>query len=220
MLWALLQPAVLAGLITAFALGLLLRRSVHYLCAAPWRIRSAGYVDRALFNPRRDIDPYGVVASLVCGIGWGASIYLQNRRQRHALWLAPMVVLLCSQLVFVLYRACGLSQMTLRLVIPSDVIRGIPAPAFTQYVLTLGVGLLAFGLLCLVPLPPLDGWALLKQWAQHRGSGLVRATHWLQDMHLGVVILLVASLFSIFDGLPLLLYLLDILATPILHIWA
>jgi hypothetical protein len=74
----------------------------------------------------------------------------------------------------------------------------------------------------LVPLPPLDGWSVLARRMGSRPSpGFAKAAHWLDDNHIGVVILLIGLALPIGGGATaVLLFLFDLISYPIFALWA
>jgi hypothetical protein len=89
-----------------------------------------------------------------------------------------------------------------------------------QFLLHFAVALLAAGLLALVPLPPLDGWALVLRAAGPRPSpGFAKAQHWLDENNVGVVILLIGIALPLV-GSALVLYVLGIVAYPVFLLWS
>ena len=87
-----------------------------------------------------------------------------------------------------------------------------------QVLLSLGVGLLTFGLLALIPIPPLDGFGVLYNALRRPGAGMQWMRLWFEDKNIGVVILLALSLFPF--GAPFLLDVLDILGVLFLRAWS
>lgn len=222
MLWAIGQPAGFAGLLVAFLAGLALRAvAIRLTC------RALGLaVGRAsmLPHPRRDIDPFGAVAAALGGTGWGHGVdadELPRHRGRRALVYAagPVVTLLAAQLAFAGYRAAyPEGRFALLINQPSDVLRGALAPsAGAQLLLSVAVGLLCFGLLALVPLPPLDGFGLLWTAMRRPTPAGLRVRHWLADNNVGVAALLVLLIFPF--GAPLLHLLFDLVGTPLMRMW-
>jgi Zn-dependent protease len=208
-LWALGQPAAAIGLIGAFMLGLGIRATAQRCCA-----RWLG--DRVPLrpNPRTDIEPLGAVAVLVGGTGWGRGFPGGPRRRWLVLLAGPCSVLLASQLFLAAFCVVyPLDRDALRLNRPSDVLHGVVAPTMAeQLVLSVAVGLLCFGLLTLVPVPPLDGYRLLRLVWGLAGDGPPVADR------LGVVALLVLLIVPIGTD-PLLLVVLDRIGAPLLRLW-
>jgi hypothetical protein len=67
-LYALLQPVALIGLLTGYLLAVFIRAAVQHILAGrgPMAMRRQPPLD-----PRRDIDPYGALGALLGGTGWG-----------------------------------------------------------------------------------------------------------------------------------------------------
>jgi Zn-dependent protease len=212
-LWALGQPAAAVGLICAFVLGLGLRAVAQRSCA-----RWLGDRLAVRPSPRTDIDPLGALAVLVGGTGWGrraAVAPASLRRRALVLAAGPVAVIGASQVALAAFRVAYPNDLeALRLNRPSDVLRGVIAPTMAeQLVLSVAVGLLCFGLLALVPVPPLDGYRLLRLvW------GLDGEAPAVADQ-LGVVALLILFLVPI-GGTPPLLTALDWFGAPLLGLWA
>ena len=199
MLWALAQPAAMAGLMTAFAIGVGLRAAVARIFGV--------FGDRVSTR----LDPLGVVAACFCGTGWGRpSAVPRTRREWWAVAAGPGAVLLASQLAFVAYhRAYPGMGLPLRLYRPSDVLRGAAAPTHAaQLMLSVAVGLLCFGLLALLPVPPFDGHRLITT------PGAVPP--WERLAAIAVLVLLIVPV----AGRPPLLMALDTVAGPLVRVWA
>ncbi|MGH3731027.1 MAG: hypothetical protein ACRDTU_20080 [Micromonosporaceae bacterium] len=222
MLFALLQPAALAGLLLAFGLGLAVRVSVQvWLAARLLRHR----VGSALPQPRRDIDPFGAIAAVLGGTGWGREAPLpesgwlvgQVRQRATVLIAGPLAVIVLGMLVLFGHRyGFGGGQMLSGY--PSDVLRGSPGPPLEQVVVSFGVGLLCFGVLAFVPLPPLDGWGLLWLAFRRPGETAQKVQFWLGERNLGMLALLVLLIYPI--NTPLVHRLLDLLVHPLISLAA
>ena len=221
MLFALGEPFVFLGLLLSFLLALALRAVAIRLTA-----RTLGLVDRreALApRPREDVDPFGAVAAAVGGPGWGRMIDVdevprfRGRGRAAMVFLAgPVVVLLAAQLALLAFvLAYPGTLIDLRV---SDILRGLfSAPIGAQMLLGLAGGLLAFGLLALIPMPPLDGFGLLWSAQRAPGPGMQGYRLWFQDKNIGVVVLLVACFFPL--SAPLILLPVDLIGTVFLRLW-
>ncbi|GGL16483.1 hypothetical protein [Mangrovihabitans endophyticus] len=223
MLFALGQPVAFAGLLLAFLLALLIRAYAVRLTA-----RSLGLThEREPVTPRlrEDVDPFGAVAAAVGGAGWGKSVSVdevprfRGRGRAAAVFLAgPLAVLLAAQLFFLAFvlvypDAFGLSALRL-----SDVLRGQFGGDFgAQFLLAVACGLTGFGLLALVPMPPLDGFGALWSAQRRPGPGMHGYRLWFEEKNIGVVVLLAFSFFPL--GQPLLLLPLDAVGTLSLRLW-
>jgi hypothetical protein len=223
-LWALGRPVAFAGLLTAFLLALGIRAVAIRLTA-----RLVGLAPRhepVGLRPREDVDPFGAVVAALGGTGWGRTVDVdevprhRGRGRTAAVFAAgPLCVLIAALLAFagyvVLYPATG----ALELYRPSDVLRGIvDETMLAEFLLSLAVGLLCFGLLALVPTPPLDGFGLLHSAFLHPGPGFQWARLWLGDKNIGVALLLLFALFP--TSYPILLVLIDLVGTPLMRLWA
>ncbi len=222
MLFAIGQPAALLGLLIAFLLALTLRIVAMRLTA-----RALGLEDRRgslLPRPREDIDPFGAVAAAVAGTGWGRAVDI-DAKPRWASRGRRLAVVAAGPLTPLVVGLIGLTAY--KLAYPDSVmiggastaLRGAYAPSLAgQLLLSIAMGLLCFGLLNLIPLPPLDGFALLWLSMRHIGAAGERARHWLVDNNIGVVVLLLMVFFPLMS--PFLYLFIDLLAAPFLWVWA
>jgi len=202
-LWALAQPAAVLGLVTAFMTGTLVRAYAQWAAARLLRLPIPAV--------RVGIEPVGVIAAVLSGTGWGSPAPpARTGRSRLAVLAGPAAVLLASQVVLGAYRETfPEDSLILELNRPSDVLVGAITPTTTaQLLLSVGVGLLCFGLVALLPLPPMDGYRLL---------GLAPAGRTLEQ--LGGVALLILLVVRIADQPPLIV-LLDAVGGPVLRLWA
>jgi hypothetical protein len=218
MLWALGQPAALVGLLIAFLLALVIRHTAQHLTEWVLNWSTSHYPNEHItqrphwFNLKRDVDPFGAVAVAIAGVGWGRS---PSVRRRISVIAGPLAVFIAAQLVFLSYRLSSQPRSSLDLLTSTDVLHGAPGEVSEQLLLSIAVGLLAFAIFALVPLPPLDGWTLLRH-----NKPASKASYWLAEQNIGVAILLGSLLLPILNGTPPALYLLDLIVTPIMRAWA
>lgn len=221
MLFALGEPVAFVALLLAFLLALAIRAVAVRLTA-----RALGLADRRepiAPRPRDDIDPFGAVAAAVGGMGWGKPLSVDeiSRRQgrgRAAVVFAagPLACILLAQALFATYVLL-FPENLLAVLNVSDVLRGIELPMAEQVLLSLAVGLLSFGLLALIPTPPLDGFGILWSALRLPGQGAQQMRLWLEDKNIGVLILLVCCFFPL--SYPFLLMILDALGVLFLRLW-
>ncbi|HEY1177132.1 MAG TPA: hypothetical protein VGF17_13330, partial [Phytomonospora sp.] len=85
MIYALGQPAALAGLVAALVLGLGIRHVTQALAA-----HGAGRATATAVLPqwRRDLDPVGLIAAALGGTGWGAPPPVTGLPRPRAVWTA------------------------------------------------------------------------------------------------------------------------------------
>ena len=230
MLFALATPVAFAGFVISFLLAVVVRAMALRLTA-----RAVGLEPRRVrigFDPRHDVDVFGVVACLIGGMGWGKGIEVDDLpsyrgRGRKAMVYAsgPLAVLVLSQLVLLAFAlAFPEYRAVLSAASPYDVKTGLlislssaPAGAAAEILVAIGIGLFTFALFDLIPLPPLDGWGLLWCCLKQPGPSAQTARLWLVEKNLGVVLLFVLQLFP-FGGLAWVL--LDPIGSPLLGIWA
>jgi hypothetical protein len=222
-IFALAQPASLVGLLLAFLTALVLRAVVQRILARRL-LRTAG--ERPLFQMTRDADVFGFVGALFGGTGWGRPApipdYYAGRRPHDAgrraivLLAAPVLLIALGEAILVAYLASA--EGIAWVLSPRNVLVGLPGAPVDQVVLSFAMGLLCFGILDLVPLPPLDGWGLLRLAMRHEGTGMQKASHWLVDQNIGTAILVIGML-PLFGGVGLWVIVLDALATPLLLPW-
>jgi len=223
-LFAIGRPAAFTGLLLAFLLGLVLRAIALRLAARALRLAN----DRGpLLRPREDLDPFGAVAALVGGTGWGRAVdvdamprWASRGRRAAAVAAGPLTPLVAGLLGLTAYRLFFPQwRAALAFFDASTVLRGAPLTSLlAQFVLSLVVGLICFGLLALIPLPPLDGFSLMWIAQRYPNAAAQKARYWLAENNIGVVILLLLVFFPL--SAPMLHFFLDLMAAPLLWIWA
>lgn len=221
MLRALGSPPSFAGLLVGFLIALVAQTYAQAGAARMLGDRAAlrrvgGF--RRVGDLRRVLDPFGAVAAVLAGPGWGVTpeIPLRSRgRLAIALLVGPVVVALLGALALAGYIAAGGSRLSLAGAGITDVLGGVSLPAGQAFLVSLGLELLAMAVLALVPLPPLPGWRLLEL-ASTGSLGWQRARHYLVDNNLGVLALLVLLILPLGGSHPPLLIILDSVTGSIL----
>jgi Zn-dependent protease len=222
-LFALGQPVAFAALVVSFLLGVVLRAIAIRLTA-----RSLGLAERheqVAPRLREDLDPFGAVAAAIGGMGWGKMLSVDDvprwrGRGRAALvFLAgPLTCIVLAELLLATFVTL-FGDAELQFLAPADVLLGLGGGSVGQEVLlSLAVGLLCFGLLALIPIPPLDGFGALNCALRKPGPSMQWMRLWLEEKNFGVVILVLLSLFPI-PG-PVLLQIVNLLAMPFLGVWS
>jgi hypothetical protein len=175
-------------------LGLLLRAFAIRITGRTLRLTERG--EPVSPRPREDVDPFGAVAAAIGGMGWDKPISVDEVPRYHGRGRAaavfasgPLLCILVSQLLFATYVIL-FTDNPLSVLNVSDVLHGAALPLGQQVLLCLAVGLLAFGLLALIPMPPLDGFGILWSALRQPGAGAQRMRLWLEDKNIGVLILL------------------------------
>lgn len=222
MLFALGHPIALIGLLAAFLLGLVLRALAIRISARALKLSHAR--DSVAPRLREDIDAFGAVAAAIGGTGWGKVLDVDEvprfaGRGRAALVFAsgPLVTIVTSQVVFLVYALLYPSSSLLGIGVTDVLLGRLGGPALPLILLSLAVGLLAFGLLALIPIPPLDGFGILWSAVRRPGPGLQGYRLWFESKNIGVLVLLVCCFFPL--GNPILLWPLDLIGTVFIRLW-
>ncbi|WIM94568.1 hypothetical protein ACTOB_006600 [Actinoplanes oblitus] len=175
-------------------------------------------------SPRRDIDPFGAVGAALGGMGWGRQLTVDDvprwrgRGRAAAVFAAgPVACILAGELVLAGFALATPDASTFHDLSVAAVLHGAGSTWTEQIMLSLGGGLLAFGLLALIPIPPLDGFGILYYALPHPGHSMQWMRLWLEDKNIGILLLLIFSLFP--GGYPLVLRILDILGNLFLRVW-
>lgn len=242
MLYALRHPVALLVLAAGFVAAVTLHGWVQARLAGFAGERTGRAAGRTRLDPRRHVDPFGAVAAVLGGTGWGAPVTVPMSRPvsrpmsrptaftRHrSPGGARLVAILLSGSVLNLavcaasvacYLMLGGDALSLQAASVSGLLHGdVGRVDAATGVLLFGVANLAVGLLALVPIPPLDGGRLLFAFGP-RSRGWQRAEHVLAEQNWGVGALLLLLLLPIAGERPLLLALLDVVGGPLLALAA
>jgi hypothetical protein len=216
MLFALRQPATLLGLVLGFAVGCFLRVAAQQLYVGG--TRSA----RLATAPRSWLDPFGMVAALLAGIGWSPRPILRHGKPQQVWAMVVIAIVVHAVLAaagLAAYVAAGGQRLTLPFTSTLAVLHGsqILAHTFTQRVaIGFGVENLGCGLLALVPIPPMElGVAL---WSTlPRSAGTQRMAYRVLEEQWGIGIMLVLLLLPLAGEQPALLQVVGNLGDRILQ---
>ncbi len=231
MLRALAHPLSLIVLALAFVFGVVLHGWVQALVAGRFGDHRPRLEGRTRPDPRHHLDPFGAVAVLLAGLGWGKPVELPVGLRRRT---AQVVVALSGPLVNI---ALGLGALVLwRALFGPAGNTSVSAFAlaigpfyFLQNGATLSVdGLstalylfgcvqLYLGVLTLVPLPPMDGGRLLFALGP-RTPGWQKAQYQLVERNIGLVVLLALLLIPLGGPVPILPQVLDSILTPLIRV--
>ena len=240
------HPPALLVLLGSFLVGITLHgvvqggvlRIVSGRGSGGGRLRAVGSERPEQFrkaDPRVHIDPFGIVAAGISGLGWGKPVPLPSTGARGRRTGAVVAVALSGPIANV---ALGVGLLLAWRALKGPV--GGPAggqlPLLTHlggaaYYLQHGLSLsgtpfatglylagcsqVYLGALSLVPLPPLDGGRLLFALAPRQHTWQ-QAEFQLVERNIGMVILLVALLIPLGGSVSLLPRLLDLVLTPLI----
>jgi hypothetical protein len=209
LLRALGSPVAFLGLLVGFLAAVVVQA---YAQAGMARLLGDRAAVRRLGGLRRVLDPFGAVAAALGGPGWGVTpeIPLRSRgRLALALIAGPVAVFVLGLAGIYGFIAAGGFRPGLGGVGLSDVLGGLDVlPAGQIFLVCFGLEALSMSILALVPLPPLPGWRLLEL-ASTGSLGWQRARHYLVDVNLGLLALLVLLILPLGGSRPLLLIILD-----------
>ena len=218
MLWALGNPASFLLLLLGFLLAITLRGVVQAAIAS--RQGDAGPAREGCLrpDPRRHLDPFGGVAAAIAGVGWGRTLGRVDRRRRAA--LVTLTVLPSGVLVAVglglLVAFAGRTGLSVGTGASALLRHGSGLAVADSALLLVGLMLVFVALLCLVPLPPLDGGRLLFGLAPQT-PGWRKAEFYLAEQNYGTAVVLLLLL-PLGGSTTLLLSVLDTLAGPLLRL--
>ncbi|HTW18951.1 MAG TPA: hypothetical protein VME70_01925 [Mycobacteriales bacterium] len=216
MLYALRQPSTLLGLALGFVLGCVLRVAVQQLLVNGRRAL------RTVTASRGWLDPFGLVAVLLAGVGWSPRPTLRFGK-RSQVWVVVVAAVAVHGLLaaagLAAYKAAGGHSGFFPLMSSLAVLHGsqsLATDAGQRIAIGFGIENLACGLLALVPVPPLElGVALWSTLPRSSGSRRL-AYHFLEEQW-GTAIVLVLLIVPLGGEYPLLLQLIGDVADRILH---
>lgn len=228
MIFALRRPGILLGLVLGFLVGIMLRAAVQRAVAhgrlsrggrgnlRPVGGRPAGLRPRAGWAAY--LDPYGTVAAVISGVGWGVRPEVRRRNGDVLLLLAALAVHgVLAAAGLVAFVAVGGERIALHFIDVSQILHGTVRPPDLAQSVTLGFGMvnLACGLLALVPIPPLELGVVL--WSRlPRSPGARRVAYRLLEEQWGVAAVLLLLILPLVENQPLLLTLIDTIGGAIL----
>jgi Zn-dependent protease len=203
MIYALGEPVYFAGLVIGFVLG-----CVAHVAVQRWLIVRFGgpalrWMVPAHAGAGRYFDPFGAVAALLGGVGWGtpleASSYRRTQRGRAiALMLSgPLTNFVISVIALALLARADTGS---GVGTPSagDVLRGHLDLSSAGPTLLAAIAIinLWMAILSLVPLPPLEGARIMFLLAP-RTLGWQKAEYYLVDRNIGVAVLIIGLILTL-----------------------
>lgn len=224
MIYALGKPTILLGLLVGFLIGVPLRAAVQRLLTRPGGLRRRGRLSavghrRPTLGWPGYLDPYGAVAALLSGAGWGPRVEARRTPLTDAFMLLAALVVhgALAALGLAAFAAADGPVSQLHFVDVSSVLHGsVDAGSVGQNV-ALGFAMvnLACGVLALVPIPPLELGVIL--WSRLPRSPQARrvAFHVLEEQW-GVAVLLLLLLLPLAGQPPALLAVINAVGRAIL----
>jgi len=224
-IYALREPAILLGLLAGFLAGVPLRAALQRQLTRPGGLRGRGRLSavggrrRARLGWPGYLDPYGAVAALLSGVGWGPRIEARRTPATDTLMLAAALLVhgALAAAGLAAYAAAGGSVSALHLLDVSTVLHGsVDAGSFGRNV-ALGFAMvnLACGVLALIPIPPLELGVIL--WSRlPRSPGARRVAFHVLEEQWGVAVILLLLLLPLAGQPPALLAVINAIGGAIL----
>jgi len=224
-IYALRQPAILLGLLAGFLVGVPLRAALQRALTRPGglrrrtRLSAVGHQRRSRLGWPGYLDPYGAVAALLSGAGWGPRIEARRTAITDTLMLGAALVVhgALTALGLAAFVAAGGGLGELGSIDVSDVLHASIEAGSVGRNVAIGFALvnLACGILALIPIPPLElgviVWSRLPRSPQARRI----AFHVLEEQW-GVAVLLLLLLLPLAGQPPALLAVINAIGGAIL----
>ncbi|HZG95241.1 MAG TPA: hypothetical protein VEZ46_11070 [Mycobacteriales bacterium] len=210
MIFYLGQPSILLGLALGLVTAVLVHNIAQAVAAKAAGDPAARMARQITADPRRQLEPFGVIAMVVAGLGWGRPVALTEPRRggRVGRYIATVLTgPLAAVVLGVLYL--GLFALARG---PDE---GVGPDFLATMLFTAGVVSIAVAVLHLVPLPPLDGarimWALAPP-----TPGWQKARYNLEEQNYGLGALIVLLL-PIFGNRGLVARMVDAVTEPVVE---
>ncbi|MCW2614964.1 MAG: hypothetical protein JWN08_1958 [Frankiales bacterium] len=220
MLYSLGDPLSLLLLVAGFLLAVIVQGTTQAVVASRSGDRRPQADGRTAPDPRRHLDPFGAVSGLIAGTGWAKPFEPLDRRRKGTvvavLVSGPLVNIAMGLGLLVAFRAAAGGGLPSRGYM-TRLQYGVTGDLQLRVLLLVGLSLLFFGVLSLVPLPPLPGGHLLFALAP-RTLGWQKAEHQLVERNIGVAVLLALMLIPLGGPQALLPTLLDAAVGPLVSL--
>lgn len=224
MIYSLGQPVFFAGLVLGFVVGCF----VH-VGAQRWAILHLGGAQSRWLLPAhqgaaRYLDPFGAVAALLGGVGWGtpvesASYRRTGRARTVALMLVgPLANAVLSIACLALLAQTGGFGVLAQSVTVGDLLHGHLGLGSAGPTLLAAAAIMnmSMAILSLIPLPPLEGGRILFLFTP-RTLGWQKAEYYLVERNIGIAILLIGLILS-FSARPApIAYVVGTISQPIIQ---
>lgn len=213
MLLLLRYPSAFLGMAIALVVAVVAHALAQVLTARAFGDRLPVASGRLTADPRRHLDPFGVIVMVISGIGWGKPVPIQEPRFRGgrtryvlAILAGPLVNLVLGVLGLVGLALIGqgvLHDVSPALLDVSPVREPIEFTFAGTLLYQFAVVNAAIGILTLLPIPPLDGARILWLYAP-KTPGWRSARYRLEEQNIGIGIVVLLSL-PLFGGRGLLM---------------
>ncbi|HET6165482.1 MAG TPA: hypothetical protein VFE07_01530 [Marmoricola sp.] len=227
MIYALRQPAILLGLLAGFLVGVPLRAALQRLLTRPGGLRrrtklsAVGHQRRTRLGWPGYLDPYGAVAVLLSGAGWGPRIEARRTPLTDTLMLAAALVVhgALTALGLAAFAAADGPVDRLHFFDVSSFLHASSVVDAGSVGRNVAIGFamvnLACGILALIPIPPLELGVIL--WSRlPRSPQARRIAFRVLEEQWGVAVLLLLLLLPLAGQPPALLAVINVIGGAIL----
>ena len=216
MLFLLRYPAAFLGVAVALVVAVVVHSLAQAAAARAFGDRLPATNGRLNPDPRRHLEPFGIIVMLISAIGWNKPVPLQEPRFRggRTRYLLAILAGPFANLVVGVLALVGLRYAAPPLLLTVDPISGAGRPLGPALLFALAVVNVAVAVLTLLPIPPLDGARILWLYAPQT-PGWRNARYQLEERNFGVAIVVLLSL-PLFSGNGLLRSLVVAIAEAIL----
>ena len=177
----------------AIIIGLSFHEFAHALAADRLGDRTPRLQGRVTINPAAHVDPFGLLALLFIGFGWGKPVMVDDRNFKH-LRRDSLIVDLAGITTNLILAIIFAGIFKLLYVYQYDFLNtymGSVVAQMVYYIVQINIVLMIFNLL---PVPPLDGFGIITQLFN------LRQKDWYYQVYNnGFIILLVLIVFNVTD---------------------
>jgi Zn-dependent protease len=208
------EPVQLLAVAIGLVIGVVLHNVAQSVAARATGDPAARLARGMTLDPRRHLEPFGVIAMVVTALGWGRPVELtEPRRQggRRGRFIATVLAGPAATLIVgaPLVAGAAVASPDRRFLVDTG-----PTSAALKVMFFVGLVLVEMSVLQLVPLPPLDGARIM--WVLAPPSpGWQKARYYLEEENYGLGILLLLML-PIFGGVGLIVRIVLAVAQPII----
>lgn len=205
MLYLLRYPSAFLGAAIALVVAVVVHSLAQAATARAFGDRLPLATRRLSPDPRRHLDPFGVIVMVISAIGWNKPVPLSEPRFRGGRTRYVLSILAgpFANLVLAVLGLLGLALLGESVLLSVDPVRNPEELTFAGVLLyEFAVVNAAVGILTLLPIPPLDGARILWLYAP-KTAGWRNARYQLEERNIGIGIVVLLSL-PLFGGTGLL----------------
>ena len=191
MLWNMLNdPLALVCRLVAVIVALSFHEWGHAFAAYRLGDSTAKDAGRMSIDPFRHLDPLGFLSMMLVGFGWAKPVPVNPNRLKHGRWGELIVSIAGVAMNFLLAFVATLAWVALVAFGGSVTAAGV-LQEFLLAFLSINLGLLVFNL---IPIPPLDGYRVLKSLLLGKVNNLTLV--WTRERY-GSIVLMILVVFNV-----------------------